>query len=96
MPGLRPSGRRTNYGLAAPDWCRAAHPRRAGPALCYTFTTSHQVQLVIPANAGIQWNAALGTGFRRCDGGMWALCTQIKGRLNIMAFKYTSNCGRCA
>jgi hypothetical protein len=29
---------------------------------------SHKVELVIPANAGIQWSAALDTGFRRCDG----------------------------
>ena len=49
---------------------------------------SHQVQFVIPAKSGIRRSAALGTGFRRCDGGLWALCTQVKGRLNIMAFKY--------
>jgi hypothetical protein len=28
---------------------------------------SHQVQFVIPAQAGIQCSAVLDTGFRRCD-----------------------------
>jgi len=37
------------------------------PGLILGFMISHQVQLVIPAKAGIQWGAALDTGFRRCD-----------------------------
>ena len=46
---------------------------------------SHQVQLVIPAKAGIQWSAVLDTGFRRCDEEDWAICAQINGRLNFVA-----------
>jgi hypothetical protein len=46
---------------------------------------SHQVQLVIPAYAGIQWSAALDTGLRWCDEGKRAICAQSNCRLNIMA-----------
>jgi hypothetical protein len=46
---------------------------------------SHQVQLAIPAQAGIQRSAALDTGVRRCDEEKCAACAPIHGRLNIVA-----------
>jgi hypothetical protein len=50
---------------------------------------SHQVQPVIPAKAGIQWSAALDTGFRRCDERKLAICAEIDGQLKIVANQVT-------
>jgi len=46
---------------------------------------SHQVQPVIPANAGIQWSAALDTGFRRCDDRKSTIFAVINGQMKIVA-----------
>jgi hypothetical protein len=44
-----------------------------------------QVQPVIPAKAGIQWSAALDTGFRRCDERKLAMFAVVSGQLKIVA-----------
>jgi hypothetical protein len=51
---------------------------------------SHQVQPVIPAKAGIQWSAALDTGFRRCDERKLTIFTEINGQVRIVANQETA------
>jgi len=46
---------------------------------------SHQFQPVIPAQAGIQWSAALDTGVRRCDEQKLTIFAVINGQLKIVA-----------